>query len=254
MINVPMDNVVSIGRRPAPAPARAKQSSTKTRIYIVDDHAMVRMGLAALIRAESDLELCGEAEDCATATSEVAKLRPDVVIADISLRGNSGLELIKNIKVLDPGIHIVVLSVHDESIYALRVLKAGAKAYVMKQDVASKVIDAVRKVCRGEMYVSDEVASQMLNRLVHGQTEPGDSPVAGLSDRELEVVTLIGSGLATREVAARLHMSVKTVETHRAHIKTKVDLTSATQLVRFCVRWVEESGRLPTTQSVSDPA
>lgn len=216
-----------------------------TRVYVTDDHAMVRRGLAALIGAESDLELCGEAEDCATATSEVAKLRPDVVIVDISLRGNSGLELIKNIKVFDARIQIVVLSVHDESVYALRVLKAGARGYVMKQDLASRVIDAIRRVRKGQMYVSERVASQMLNRVVKGQDEWGDSPVAGLSDRELEVVTLIGSGLATREIAARLHVSVKTVETHRAHIKTKVNLTSAPQLVQFCVRWVEESKRLP---------
>ena len=216
----------------------------KTRVYVTDDHAMVRRGLAALIAAEPDMELCGEAEDCATATSEVAKLRPEVVIVDISLRGNSGLELIKNIKAFDPKIHIVVLSVHDESVYALRVLKAGAKAYVMKQDIASKVIDAIRKVRKGQMYVSERVASQMLNRMVKGQDEEGDSPVAGLSDRELEVVTLIGSGLATREIAARLHVSVKTIETHRAHIKTKVNLSTATQLAQFCIRWVEDSKRM----------
>ena len=217
----------------------------KTRVLIVDDHAMVRRGLAAMIGHEPDLELCGEAEDCASGTSEATRLRPDVVIADISLRGNSGIELIKNIQVLDPLIRIVVLSVHDESIYALRVLKAGAKGYVMKQDIASKVIDAVRKVRKGQLYISEQVASQLLNRLVQGQNQPGESPVAALSDRELEVVTLIGSGLATREVADRLRMSVKTVETHRAHIKTKVDLTTATQLVQFCVRWVEDSKRLP---------
>jgi len=216
----------------------------KTRIYVVDDHAMIRRGLAALIALEADLELCGEAEDCATATSDVARLMPDVVIADISLRGNSGLELIKNIKVLDAKIHVVVLSVHDESVYALRVLKAGARGYVMTQDLAGKVVDAIRKVRRGQMYVSERVASQMLNRVVKGQDEWGDSPVAGLSDRELEIVTLIGSGLATREIAVKLHVSVKTVETHRAHIKTKVNLGTATQLVQFCVRWVEESRRL----------
>jgi len=217
----------------------------KTRVYIVDDHALVRRGVAALLSVEQDMEVCGEAEDCATATSEVLKLRPDVVIADISLRGNSGLELIKNIRAFDPAIHIVVLSVHDESLYALRVLKAGAKAYVMKQDIASKVVDAVRRVRKGQMYVSQRVASQMLNRVAKGQDEPGDSPVAGLSDRELEVATLIGSGLATREIAGRLNVSVKTVETHRAHIKTKTNLTTATQLVQFCVRWVEDSKRLP---------
>lgn len=217
----------------------------KTRVYVADDHAVVRRGLSAMISIEPDLEVCGEAEDCATATSEVTKLRPDVVIVDISLRGNSGVELIKNIKAFDPKIHIVVLSMHDESVYALRVLKAGARAYVGKQDIASKVIDAIRKVRKGHMYVSERVSCQMLNRMVKGQDEEGDSPIAGLSDRELEVVTLIGSGLATREIAGRLHMSVKTVETHRAHIKTKVNLSSATQLVQFCFRWVEESRRQP---------
>jgi DNA-binding NarL/FixJ family response regulator len=216
----------------------------KTRVYVADDHALVRRGLAAMITAEPDLELCGEAEDCATATSEITKLRPDVVIVDITLRGNSGIELIKNIKALDPKMLVVVLSVHDESVYALRALKAGAKAYVMKADIASKVIDALRKVRKGQMYVSERVSSQMLNRLVKGRDMDGDSPVASLSDRELEVVTLIGSGLATREIAARMRVSVKTVETHRAHIKTKVNLTSATQLVQFCFRWAEDSKRL----------
>ena len=216
----------------------------KTRIYVADDHAMVRRGLTALISAEPDMEVCGEAEDCATATSGVAKLRPDVVIVDVSLRGNSGLELIKNIKALDPKIHMMVLSVHDESVYALRVLKAGAKGYVMKQDIASRVIDGIRKVRKGQMYVSERVSSQMLNRLVKGQEAESDSPVSNLSDRELEVVMLIGSAYATREIAARLNVSVKTVETHRAHIKTKVNVSTATQLVQFCVRWVEDSNQL----------
>lgn len=225
----------------------------KTRVYIVDDHAMVRRGLASLITAEVDLELCGEAEDCAIATSEVTRLRPDVVVVDISLRGNSGLELIKNIRVLDPAIRTVVLSVHDESIYALRALKAGAKAYVMKQEISSKVIDAIRKVRKGQMYVSERVGSQMLHRLTKGHEDQGDSAVAGLSDRELEVVTLIGSGLATREIAARLHVSVKTVETHRAHIKTKINLNTGNQLVQFCVRWVEESKRLSPQDGNNPP-
>jgi DNA-binding NarL/FixJ family response regulator len=205
----------------------------------------VRRGLAAMIASESDLELCGEAEDCATATSEIARLRPDVVIVDISLRGNSGLELIKNIKVLDSRIQIVVLSTHDESLYALRSLKAGAKGYVMKQDIATKVIDAIRKTRKGQLFVSERVSNQMLNRLVKGRDDTDESPVAGLSDRELEVATLIGSGIATRDIAVRLNMSVKTVETHRAHLKTKLNLHTATQLVQFCVRWVEECKRTP---------
>ncbi len=235
-----------VGARPAATPMN-------TRVYIVDDHAMVRRGLAAMITAEPDMELCGEAEDCATATSEVGKLLPDVVIVDISLRGNSGIELIKNIRVMAPTIRIVVLSVHDESIYALRALKAGAKAYVMKQDQPGKVIDAIRKVCKGQMYVSERVSSQMLTRPTKGHENKEDSAVSSLSDRELEVVTLIGSGLATREIAARLHLSIKTVETHRAHIKTKVHLTTGTQLVHFCVRWVEDGNRLAAADRGSNP-
>jgi DNA-binding NarL/FixJ family response regulator len=216
----------------------------KNRIYLVDDHGIIRRGLAAMIRAEEDLELCGEAGDCATATGEIARLRPDVVIVDISLPGASGLELIKNVKAFDPKVQFVVLSAHDESLYAMRVLKAGAKGYVMKKDHVEKVIEAIRKVSQGQMYVSERVAGQMLNRMIHGRDDWGDSPVAGLSDRELEVVTLIGSGRSSREIASQLRMSIKTVETHRAHIKTKLNLPSAAQLVQFCIRWVEDGKRL----------
>jgi DNA-binding NarL/FixJ family response regulator len=210
---------------------------------------MVRRGLAAMIAVEADLELCGEAPDCAIATSQVLKLRPDVVVVDISLQGNSGIELIKNIKAIDPEIKIVVFSVHDESVYALRVLKAGAKGYVSKQDQASKVIDAIRRVHKGQMYVSEQVSSQMLNRMVNGHDEEDQSEVACLSDRELEVVTLIGSGLATREIAGRMRVSVKTVETHRAHIKAKLNLPSAVQLVQFCFRWIDEKSEVQSKAS-----
>src|SRR5690606_34395989 len=133
-----------------------------------DDHALVRRGLTALINSEPDMEVCGEAEDSASATNEISKLRPDLVVVDISLKGNSGIELIKNVKVMDPKIQIVVLSMHDESVYALRVLKAGARAYVMKQDVADKVMEAIRRIRKGQLYVSEKVASQMLNKLVGG--------------------------------------------------------------------------------------
>jgi DNA-binding NarL/FixJ family response regulator len=213
----------------------------KTRIFIVDDHALIRRGLATLIGAEADMEVCGQAEDAATALNQIIKIQPDLIIVDISLKGNSGLELIKNIKAFSPKIQILVLSMHHESIYALRVLKAGARAYVMKQDVVNKVIDAVRRIRNGQLYVSDEVANQMLNRLVSGETADDASPVAGLSDRELEIVNLIGHGMLTREIAAQLHVSIKTIETHRAHIKDKLNLRNATQLVQFCVRWVEEN-------------
>jgi DNA-binding NarL/FixJ family response regulator len=187
------------------------------------------------------MEVCGQAEDASSGLQEIIKLQPDLVTVDISLKGNSGLELIKSIRAFNPKIQILVLSMHHESIYALRVLKAGARAYVMKQDVISKVVEAIRRIRSGHLYVSDEVASQMLNRLVGGESADDTSPVATLSDRELEIVNLIGNGLLTREIAAKLHVSVKTVETHRAHIKEKLNLHNATQLVQFCVRWVEEN-------------
>ena len=213
----------------------------KTKIYIVDDHALIRRGLTTLINGEPDMEVCGQAEDASTALQDVIKLQPDLVTVDISLKGNSGLELIKSIRAFNPKIQVLVLSMHHESIYALRVLKAGARAYIMKQDVISKVVEAIRRIRSGHLYVSDDVASQMLNRLVGGESGDDTSPVAMLSDRELEIVNLIGSGMLTREIAAKLHVSVKTVETHRAHIKEKLNLRNATQLVQFCVRWVEEN-------------
>ena len=215
----------------------------KTRVYIVDDHAMVRRGLVSILQGEADLEVCGEAADCATATSEIYRLKPEVAIVDISLRGNSGIELIKNIKAFNAAIQVIVLSVHDEAIYALRAIKAGARAYVMKQESAGKVIEAIRRTREGKLYVSDQVAGHVLKRLVKGSIDPEASPVERLSDRELEVATLIGAGLATREVASRLHVSVKTVETHRAHIKTKASLSTSNQLVQFCVAWVESEKR-----------
>jgi DNA-binding NarL/FixJ family response regulator len=213
----------------------------KTRIYLVDDHALIRRGLATLIGAEPDMEVCGQAQDAAAGLREIMKLQPDLVIVDISLKGNSGLELVKSIKAFSSKIQIVVLSMHHESIYALRVLKAGARAYVMKQDDAQKVLEAIRRIRNGDLFVSENVANQMLNRLVSGNSDDDSSPVSSLSDRELEIVNLIGNGLLTREIAVQLHVSVKTVETHRAHIKEKVDLQNATQLVQFCVRWVEEN-------------
>lgn len=213
----------------------------KTRIYLVDDHALIRRGLTTLINGEPDMEVCGQAEDASAALQEINRLQPDLVTVDISLKGNSGLELIKSIRAFNPKIQILVLSMHHESVYALRVLKAGARAYVMKQDVISKVVEAIRRIRSGQLYVSDDVASQMLNRLVGGETGDDTSPVASLSDRELEIVNLIGNGMLTREIAAKLHVSIKTVETHRVHIKEKLDLRNATQLVQFCVRWVEEN-------------
>jgi len=225
----------------------------KIRIFIVDDHVLFRKGLAALLNAESDMEVCGEGEECAVATQEILRSKPDIVVVDITLRGNNGIELIKNVRAVNSQIQFLVLSMHDESIYALRVLRAGAMGYVMKQDAASATIEAIRAIRKGQLHVSEEVASQMLNRYAQGEELNDDSPVANLSDRELEVLNLIGSGVPTREIAARLHVSVKTVETHRAHLKTKLNLGTAAQLIQFAVRWVDQSEHVggPATPSVA---
>lgn len=215
----------------------------KTRVYIIDDHPLVRRGLSALIAAEPDLEVCGQNEDPSAGVQEIIRLQPDVVTIDISLNGSSGLELIKRIRAVSPRIQMVVLSMHHESVYALRALKAGARAYVMKHEATSRIVEAVRQARAGRMFVSDEVSRQMLTQLVNGGDGAGVSPVATLSDRELEIVDQIGNGIPTREIAEKLHVSVKTVEAHRAHIKEKLNLRHAPQLVQFCVRWVEENKR-----------
>jgi DNA-binding NarL/FixJ family response regulator len=216
--------------------------TAKTRIFIVDDHPLLRRGLAELINRETDMVFCGEAEDSPSALKAIAQIKPDMVIVDIALKGYNGIELIKNIKAFDPKIQVLVLSMHDESIYAMRVLKAGAKAYVMKQEVVDKVMEAVRRIRAGKIFVSERVASRMLDQVVVGGDPAPDSPVDLLS--ELEIVNMIGSGLPTREIAAKLHISIKTVESHRARIKEKLNLQNAIQLVQFCVRWVEESAKI----------
>lgn len=215
-------------------------SPAKTKVYLVDDHALIRRGLTTLIESEPDMVVCGEAGDAPTALREAMRLQPDVAIVDISLKESSGLELIKDFRAMIPNTQMLAVSMHDESLYALRALKAGARGYVMKQDTVTRVVEGLRRVRAGHLFVSDEIANQMLARIAGGDA-PGDGiEVACLSDRELEIVTLIGRGLLTREIAAQLHVSIKTVETHRAHIKEKLKLRNATHLVQFCVRWVEE--------------
>jgi DNA-binding NarL/FixJ family response regulator len=230
--------------RPAGASsgATSKDSSDeKTQVYIVDDHVLIRYALAKLISAEEDMEVCGQAEDAVHGLQDIMRLRPHVAIVDISLKGNSGLELIKSIRAYSTEIRILVVSMHPDSLYGMRALNAGARGYVMKQDDVNKVVTAIRRLREGGICVSDEVADQMLNRSATRRS-PGDTSfVRFLSDRELEVVNLIGNGLTTREIAVKLHVSVKTVETHRGHIKEKLNLANASQLVQSCVRWVDEN-------------
>jgi len=224
---------------------RMRRRSSKTRVYIADDNVLLRRGLASVIRGERDLELCGETSNCTTASGEVCQLRPDVVIVELSINGDRGIELIETIKAFDSGIRIVVLSLLDETVYAFPAFMAGASAYVPKQAQPARVIDAIRKARSGQMCVSDIVSSQMLDRVAKGQGPASFSPTASLSSRELEIFKLIGSGQSNREIADLLQISIKTVETHRAHIKEKANLTSGFELLQFSTRWSESGAAVP---------
>jgi DNA-binding NarL/FixJ family response regulator len=233
-------DLLAVMKSPA-KPSKKKMVSSgprKTRIFIVDDHPMMRQGLMQLIGNEEDLEVCGEAEDAPTALEQIEELRPDLAILDISLRSGNGLELIKDLQVCQPELPILVLSMHDESLYAERVLKAGGRGYVMKQEGGKKIMEAVRHILTGQTYVSPTIASQILDSFA-GRRKPTASPVENLTDREFEVFQCIGQGLSTKDIGLKLHVSVKTVEVHRVNIKQKLKLTTAAELIRFAVRWVE---------------
>jgi DNA-binding NarL/FixJ family response regulator len=210
----------------------------KKRIFIVDDHPIMRQGLAQLINHEPDLEMVGEASDARTALTGVLEARPDLAIIDISLPGKNGLELIKDLKASSDGVLMLVHSMHDESLYVERVLRAGAHGYIMKHEGGKKVMDAVRKVLRGEIYVSPEMSGKILE-IFSGRRPSSTDPVEALSDRQFEIFQMIGQGKGTRAIAESLNVSVKTIDAHRAHIKEKLGLKSGNELVRFAVRWVE---------------
>lgn len=223
-------------------PNQVKDS--RARILLVDDHAVVRYGIAQLINRQSDLVVCGEEEDASRAMSAVAELKPDLVIADVSLRDSSGLELMRNIKAQYPGLPVLVVSVHDESIYAEIAFRAGALGYLMKEEALEKILTAIRRVLTGAIYVSDNLAAKMLQQQVRGQTDIHESPVKGLSDRELEVFQLIGQWKKTREIAEELHLSIKTIEYYREQIKRKLNLKNAGELTQYATSWVQRE--IPT--------
>lgn len=203
---------------------------------------MMRQGLAQLINNEPDLTVCGEADTAGEALNLVSSSQPDILIADISLPDKNGLELIKDVHVLCPDILILVVSMHDESLYAERVLRAGGRGYVMKQEGGKKLMQAIRQVLSGQIYVSEKMSAKILEIFSGRRNQTGSSPVERLSDREFEVFQMIGEGRGTRQIAEHLHLSVKTVEVHRANIKQKLALKTATDLVRYAVRWVEAQG------------
>jgi DNA-binding NarL/FixJ family response regulator len=209
----------------------------KKTVFVVDDHPIVRQGLALLINQETDLTVCGEAEEMRSALSAIQAVRPDILIVDISLNGPDGLELLKNIRLGAPRLPVLILSMHDESIYAERALRAGANGYIMKQEATEKVLVALRRILSGEIYVSDRIANSMLRHYVRGVNFSEHSSISDLTDRELEVFRLIGEGHGTRQIAETLHLSVKTVESYQAHIKEKLSLRSARELVQHAVQW-----------------
>lgn len=214
----------------------------KRRILIVDDHPVLRHGLQQILNAEEDLLVCAEAHDAGSALESLRQSKPDLALVDITLAGMNGIELIKYMKAESERLPIIVLSMHDESLYAMRALRAGANGYVMKAAAQGQILDAIRKVLAGEIYVSQVFGAQLIYKTVRGIG--GDSPIEGLTDRELEVLQLIGQGKGSREIAEQLHLSVKTIESHRLHIKEKLGLETAAELVRFAVEWVSEQGGL----------
>ena len=223
--------------------AMKKSALAQTRILIVDDHPMMREGLAQLIGQQPDMMVCGEAGEAGEALEKVRLLKPKLVLADITLPGRNGLELIKDIQSLDAGVAVLVISMHDESFYAERVLRAGGRGYVMKQEGGKKIMEAIRQVSAGQIFVSEKMSATILELFSGRRPQAGKSAVQSLTDREFEVYQLIGQGLGTKEMAQELHVSPKTVEVHRANIKTKLQVRSMAELIRHAVRWVESEKR-----------
>jgi len=215
----------------------ARRIASKRKVFIVDDHPIVREGLALMINREIDLAVCGDAEEASCVLSRIEDLHPDLIIVDISLHGPDGLDLLKNIRAVHPHLPVLILSMLDEVLYAERALLAGANGYIMKQEATERVLIAIRRILEGEVYLSDRMANRMLHRFVGGDHAPQASPIADLTDRELEVFRLIGDGCGTRQIAEALHISIKTVESYQAHIKEKLSLKNSRELVQRAIQW-----------------
>ena len=219
--------------------ARKKPKVLPKRLFILDDHPMMREGLAQIINNEADLTVCGEAGTGREGVDLVCRLKPDLLLADISLPDKSGLEVIKDLRTLLPDLTVLVISMHDESLYAERVLRAGARGYIMKQEGGRKLMEAIRRVLNGQVYVSEKISASILESFSGRRTEAPRPPIEKLTDREFEVLQLLGGGKGTQDIADQLHLSGKTIEAHRANIKRKLQLKTASELIRYAVRWVE---------------
>lgn len=230
---------------------RSKTSAKpkKARVLLADDHAVVRFGIAQLINRQEDMEVCGEEADAAHALTAIEKLKPDLVIADISLKDSSGLELMRNLKVQFPKMAILVLSVHDEAIYAEMAFRAGALGYLMKGAEVDTILTAIRRVLGGNIYVSEALGTKMLQKQIRGQGDTLVSPAENLSDRELEVFQLIGRWKGTRQIADELHLSIKTIEYYREQLKKKLGLGNATELTQAATAWVQKEMATPKSEN-----
>ncbi len=217
-------------------PTKQLPASKKFRIFIVDDHPIVRRGFQLLLSLEPDLMVCGEADSGPAALQKILALKPDVAIVDLALKGTSGLELIKQLRAQALNLKLLVFTMRDEGIYAERALRAGADGYITKEEGAEKAVEAIRLLMQGKRYVSEKLAEKMVDKLVGTSAGP-QAAIEVLSDRELEVLELIGKGLGSREIAEKLHLSIKTIESHREHIKAKLGLARATELVSYAFNW-----------------
>ncbi len=222
-----------------PKPPAAADPVQRRRVLLVDDHPFMRAGLAQLIEHQPDLAVCGEAGNPAEALHAIAKVRPDLILTDLTMPGRSGLEFVKDLIASDASLAVLVVSMHDEAVYAERALRAGARGYIMKEEGGEALLAAIRQVLRGEVYVSPRMSARILEGLSTRRPRGSTSPIEKLTDREFEVFQMIGQGKSTRDIAEQLHLSSKTVDVHRSHIKEKLELKDATALIRHAVRWVE---------------
>jgi DNA-binding NarL/FixJ family response regulator len=210
---------------------------SKSRILVVDDHAVVREGLSKLINQEADMVVCGEAHDGPSALKAIAACKPDLAIVDISLSSASGLDVTKDIKIQFPETRVLVLSMHEELLFAERALRAGASGYIMKVEAPKTLIEAIRRVLGGKIFLSDKMTEHFLNQVVHAPVAADDSPIKSLTDREFDVFMMIGKGIGTRQIAERIHLSVKTIDAYREHLKKKLNLKNAAELVQYAIEW-----------------
>ena len=217
-------------------------SVVKKRVLIVDDHPITRQGLAALINAEHNLIVCGEADNGPSAIEQVITLAPDVALVDVTLKSSNGLELMKQLRAVRPEMPVLMMSMHDESLFAERALRAGAKGYIMKLETGSRILVALRAALEGEIFLSEKMKNRMLRRFTHTGLTEVTYAIDSLSDREMEVFQLIGSGYGTRQIAERLHLSVKTIDSYREHLKSKLRLDGSTELVRHAIQWAKSEG------------